>query len=179
MILVVANVLAFAGCMLMVLAGSVKGEKNTLRIQNGMLAIMSVANLLLTGYTGAAVNVIGIARNILYNRKRLTMPVKVLLVAVAAVATFLLNNHGLIGYFPTMTMVLFTFCLGFGGVVGIKSITIVSQILWAFYDFTYRNYTAFIFDILTVISCIIGIYRNIKLMGREAFVSETVNEKEP
>ncbi|MCR5717398.1 MAG: YgjV family protein [Lachnospiraceae bacterium] len=168
----IANGLSLIGCILMVLSGSVKGERNTLRIQNLQLVILGIANFMLTGYTGAAINAIGIARNLLYRAKKLTMPVKIALIAVAALATYLLNNAGIVGWFPTLTMVLFTFLLGFGGVIGIKVITIVAQILWAFYDFHYRNYTAFAFDLITVCSCIVGIYRNYRLYGKKAFQTE-------
>jgi len=41
----------------------------------------------------------------------------------------------------------------------IRSLTIVSRILWAIYDFIFMNYLTFVFDVITLLSAIIAAWR--------------------
>ena len=43
--------------------------------------------------------------------------------------------------------------------MGIKALIFITTCGWAIYDFSITNYVGFVFDILTLISCIIGVIR--------------------
>ena len=52
-----------------------------------------------------------------------------------------------------------------GGAIGIKVLIFITTCGWGVYDFSIKNYVGLIFDILTIISCIIGIFRLKKEAG--------------
>ena len=73
--------------------------------------------------------------------------------------TLIFNNGGIAGWLPAVNLFIFTYFLGMGGAMGIKALIFITTCGWAIYDFSITNYVGFVFDILTLISCIIGVIR--------------------
>ena len=92
---------------------------------------------------------------------------------IGVVMTLIFNNGGIAGWLPAINLFIFTYFLGMGGAIGIKILIFITTCGWGVYDFSIKNYVGLIFDILTIISCIIGIFR----LKKEAGVTkETVVE---
>lgn len=160
--LIIANIVIFIGCTLMVITGYIKDEKKMLRVQDAQMVFLATGNFLLKGYSGFIISVLALIKNEIYLAKKLNGLAKALVVAVAVVMTFIFNNKGLVGWFPAVTMVAFTYLLGIGGALGFKIVIGVAEIGWAIYDFSCGNYVGTAFDIFTIISCGIGVMRVMK-----------------
>jgi len=160
--LFIANIVIFLGCTLMVITGYVKDEKKMLRVQDGQLIFLAIGNFLLKGYSGFIINLLALVKNEIYIAKKLNQVAKAVIMLVAVVMTLIFNNRGLIGWFPALTMVAFTYFLGIGGALGFKIVIGVAEIGWAIYDFSCGNYVGTAFDIFTIISCTIGVLRVMK-----------------
>ncbi len=155
----VAQVLSFIGYSLMVVTGYIKKEKKMLRVQDLQLVFMAGMTLLLNAYSGAIINTLAIVKNEIYLAGKLNKYTKAAVVGFGAVMTFIFNNSGIMGWWPILSLFVFTYLLGKGGAIGIKLLILGTTIGWGIFDLYITNYVGVVFDVLTVISCIIGIIR--------------------
>ena len=81
-IIVIGNIVAFIGAILMVLVGFIKTKRNILIAQNIQFLIMGLGNLILGGVSGFIVNIVGILRNIICLRWNLNVPLKIFFIAL-------------------------------------------------------------------------------------------------
>lgn len=155
---IIANIIAFIGCSIMVATGFIKTKKSILVAQNVQLFLQGLANFLLGGITGAVSNVISVIRNIYCLKFTFSLPVKLVFIAIQAVFTQMTNNSGLIGWLPFIACVIFISVLDTQNEIVLKSSLIVGEACWITYDLYIKNYTGCAFDCFTVISTIIGIF---------------------
>jgi len=158
-LLLIGNILSFAGAILMVCIGLIKTKRNILLAQNGQFILMGIGNLVLGGVSGALSNGLGIIRNLVCLNRDFTPALKALFIALQAVLTLILNREGLFGWLPFVAALLFTLSLDAENAIVLKLAIIAGQLCWCFYDASIRNYTALAFDIFTVLSNIVGILR--------------------
>ena len=169
-IVLIANIISFIGCLLMVAIGLIRERRKILLTQCVMWAILTVSNLMLGGVTGAVSNSISIVRNLYSLKRPLTLPVKIGFIAVQTAITAFTNELGLIGWLPTLAAATFTFLMDVKDAVTLKYVIIFGQTLWGIFDFSIRNYTACAFDVMTVVSTCVGIV--MLLAGRRAANAE-------
>ena len=154
-----AQVLSFIGYVLMVVTGYIKKEKKMLRTQDVQLVFIIAMGVLLNAFSGIIINSIQIIKNEIYLRGKLNKYSKAVIVGLGIVMTLIFNNGGIAGWLPAVNLFIFTYFLGMGGAMGIKALIFITTCGWAIYDFSITNYVGFVFDILTLISCIIGVIR--------------------
>ena len=169
----IAQVLSLIGYTLMVVTGYIKKEKKMLRTQDVQLLFIIGMGVLLNAFSGIIINTIQIIKNEIYLRGKLNKYSKAAIVGVGVVMTLIFNNGGIAGLLPAINLFIFTYFLGMGGAIGIKVLIFITTCGWGVYDFSIKNYVGLIFDILTIISCIIGIFRLKKEAG---ITKETVVE---
>lgn len=155
---ILANIITFFGSLIMISVGLIKKKKHILLVQCFQFGIMGTGNLLLGGYTGVIANLIGVARNLLCLRFPFTVFWKILFISVQAVLSFLTNNAGLIGWLPFAATAVYTLFLDTTSDLHLKLLIVFGQICWAIYDLTIQNYSALLFDVLTLLSCLVGIF---------------------
>ena len=155
----IAQVLSLIGYTLMVITGYIKKEKKMLRTQDVQLLFIIGMGVLLNAFSGIIINTIQIIKNEVYLRGKLNKYTKAVIVGAGIVMTLIFNNGGIAGWLPAVNLFIFTYFLGMGGAIGIKILIFITTCGWGVYDFSIKNYVGFIFDILTIISCIIGIIR--------------------
>ena len=102
--LIIANIVIFTGCTLMVITGYIKEEKKMLRVQDAQLFFLAVGNLLLKGYSGFIISLLALVKNEIYLAKKLNYVAKALIMSVAVVMTFIFNNRGLVGLYMTIAV---------------------------------------------------------------------------
>jgi len=154
-----AQVLSLIGYVLMVVTGYIKKEKKMLRTQDVQLVFIIAMGVLLNAFSGIIINSIQIIKNEIYLRGKLNKYTKAVIVGLGIVMTLIFNNGGIAGWLPAVNLFIFTYFLGMGGALGIKALIFITTCGWAIYDFSITNYVGFVFDILTLISCIIGVIR--------------------
>ena len=160
--IIIANIFAFVGASLMAGIGLLKKKNQILIVQCIQFLIMGIANLLLGGITGFISNIASIARNLFCLKWEYTTPWKLVFIAMQILLSAGANNLGLLGWFPIISSVLFTWFLDLKSEIQLKIVIITAQVLWIFYDFTLMNYVTFVFGIITVISNLIGIWMILK-----------------
>ncbi len=157
-IVVIGNAIAFAGAMLMVAVGFLKTRKSILLTQCSMFTLMGIANLILGGMTGAISSLVSILRNLLCLKGPLTVPTKLLVIAIQVVLSARLNTLGWIGWLPIISACFYTWMIDVKDETRLKIVLIVSQSMWFVYDLTIQNYVGFTFDVLTILSNMYGIF---------------------
>ena len=75
-IVLIANIISFVGAVIMVVSGLLKTKRTILIAQNIQFAIQAVGNILLGGYSGAAINLISIVRNVFLRVRAVHMGVE-------------------------------------------------------------------------------------------------------
>ena len=167
----IAQILSLIGYSLMVVTGYIKKEKRMLRVQDLQLLFIIGMGVLLNAFSGIIINSIQIIKNEIYLGGKLNKYTKAAIVACGVVMTLIFNNGGIAGWLPAINLFIFTYFLGMGGETGIKILIFITTCGWAVYDFTITNYVGLVFDILTIISCIIGIMR----LKKDERTSETLS----
>lgn len=165
--LLLGNIAAFVGCLLMVGIGLVKKKEHILTAQCVQFAFMGLGNLALGATAGVISNGISIVRNLVFARVKNTTMLKIVFIAIQAVLTLITGGTALIEWLPVTAVVVYTWCLDLKSDVAFKLMIIGCQVLWTVYDLHYLNYVAFTFDILTMISTVIGIFRIKKAKNAE------------
>lgn len=157
--LLIGNAISLAGAILMVLSGLIKKKRKILLVQNVQFALMGSGNLILGSWSGMIANAVSIFRNFYCLKWDLTVWPKVFFIAVQAVLTIVTNHAGAIGYLPLAAAVAFTLVLDTKDERKLKAVIIFGQLCWLVHDVHFDIFTSAIFDVLSVISNLIGIWR--------------------
>ena len=157
--ILLGNLISFAGAFLMVVIGLIKRKEKVLAVQCVQFSLMGIGNLVLGGVTGALSNLISLVRNLICYKFGITIPLKLMFIAVQAGLSLWVNTQGLIGLLPVLAAIIFTWFLDIKSDLGMKILLIDTQCLWLVYDFTIMNYVSFAFDIMCLCANGVGIYR--------------------
>jgi len=155
--LVIANMVAMIGCVLMVAVGFLQKKRQILLVQCVQFGFLGASNILLGALTGAVSGAISILRNLVFLRKENTPAMKLGFVVVQVVLSLMVGIKGWIDWFPVLSTVLYTWFIDVKSEVRLKLVMIAAQVLWLVYDITYMNYVAAVFDGLTIGSNLVGI----------------------
>ncbi|MCQ2558887.1 MAG: YgjV family protein [Oscillospiraceae bacterium] len=155
--IILGNIIALVGSLIMASLGLIKDEKKLLTVQNIQFAVFTVGNLVLGGITGAIANFVSMLRNILCIKINFGLGWKLFFIALQSVLSLVFNNAGLLGLLPVFAACIFTLCMGFSNELLLKSAIVLGQLAWAVYDFNIMNYTTLVFDILAVCSSMYAI----------------------
>lgn len=156
--LLIGNAIALAGCVLMVAIGFLKKKEQILGAQCVQFALMGAGNLVLGAMSGVISNAVSIARNLVLAKVENNAWVKVAFIAAQTALTVMFGGTGLIEWLPVIAVVVYTWFLDIQNPVVFKLMIIGLQVLWVVYDFYYRNYVAFAFDLFTIASTTVGIF---------------------
>ena len=95
----------------MTVSGICKTKKNTLIIQTIDIVFATIANIILSGVSGAIINCVSIIRNILCYKNKFTLPVKIIITIITIGLSITFNNKGLIGLLPLISNISYTFLM--------------------------------------------------------------------
>ena len=169
--ILLGNIVSLIGSLVLVLIGLIKRKEHVLIAQCFQFGIMSVSNLILGGITGALLNFVSMVRNLIGYKFGITTPIKIVVIVIQVVLSLMMNNLGLIGLLPVISVSAFTWLIDMKSDLGMKLLLMVTTFPWIIYDFTTRNYVSVLFDVAFVCANCIGIYR-IKKGETERTVSE-------
>ncbi|MCD7830400.1 MAG: YgjV family protein [Clostridiales bacterium] len=165
--LLIGNLVALVGSLLMVSIGFIKDKKKILTVQCLQFGVLAAANLLLGAYAGAVSNGVSIVRNLAFFKVEATTPLKVFFVVLQLGLTLAGGVPAPIELLPILSTVIYTCSLDMKSIFRFKFVLILTQSLWVVYDFYYQNYAAFVFDLLTVSAHIFSVIQ-LKRDGKEA-----------
>jgi len=154
---ILGNLVSMLGCALMVTIGFVRDRKRVITLQCFQFGFLGLGNLILGAFSGFISGVVSIARNLIFPRVGGGLGLKLVFIAVQVVVTLLAGWAGPISLLPLGAGILFTWFIDTKSDAQLKWVIILAQILWGIYDFHYRNYVSFTFDILTILSNLLGL----------------------
>ena len=155
--LILGNALCFVSSIIMLLMGFIKRKRRFLLAQSGMNAIFIAGNLCLGGISGAITNAVTMLRNFYSLRWELGRWAKLVFIAIQLGLAAFFGCDTLIQWLPIVGACVFTWFMDTEDMVLLKAIVIGTQILWAIYDFSIRNYATVPFDIGAAVTNAIGI----------------------
>jgi len=164
--IIIGNVIMFVSSVLMMIAGLPKSKKTCIILQTIQIFGMSIGNLFLGSFPGFFVNCCSGIRNIFAYKDKLKLPIKLLVIFLSIVISLAFNNIGFFVIFPILSIITFTLGVDTKNVVLFKWLIILGNVFWLIHDIHVMSYVAVIFDILGIITNLIGIIR-IKKSKRE------------
>ena len=156
---IIGNIIALFGSILMVYSGIIKQKKKILLVQTIQISLFVISNIILGGITGAIINAINCFRNILCYKDKFGYKEKIIIALSSTVLSVYFNNIGIIGILPVISTVLYIFLMDMKNIIKFKVLIIVTLILWGIYDIYIRSYTSAIFDFVSVIANVYAIYK--------------------
>lgn len=151
------NIVALIGAALMVSTGFLKTKKQILVAQCLQYGVFSAANAVLGAFSGITANIVGIARNLFCMKRTFTTPWKLAFIAAQLALFAAFNADGWFGLLPAAATCIYTWFLDLKDEGKLKLVIIATVVCWAVYDFAFRNYVTFAFDLGAVVSNLIGI----------------------
>ena len=151
------NIVALIGAAIMVSTGFLKTKKQIFIVQCFQYGVLSASNAILGAFTGITANIIGIARNLFCMKKEFTTPWKIAFIAAQLALLFAFNSDGWLGLLPAAATCAYTWFLDLKDEVQLKIVLILTVLCWAVYDFVFKNYVTFAFDLGAVVSNANGI----------------------
>lgn len=177
MILIIANILSFIGNLLFSLSSILKSKKKILLFQSTNHVLAIISEILTTAYSGVVQEVVALVRNFVLlfvdsKNKIAKLIITVSCVIVAVVVGVIINynfsSNVWYGYLPIVATVIYSTGVIIAFMVNmyelqcefiIKVALIINGILWGTYGFFVQLYPIMIFNVLTIVLCIISIIR--------------------
>ena len=156
--ILIGNLISGIGCVLMVAIGLLKKKSHILIAQSFQCGFMGVGNLILGGVSGFIANIVSIARNLVFVKCQTTVPLKVFFIFLQVLLSLGSLGDGWICWLPILASALFTWFLDTKRTDILKVVIITTQVMWLTYDIYYRNYVAVTFDVMTMLSNLIGFF---------------------
>lgn len=153
----IGNIVALVGAVIMVLTGFLKTKKQILAAQCVQYVVLSTSNAVLGAFTGITANIVGVARNLFCAKKKFTTPWKLVFIAAQLALLLAFNADGWLGLLPAAATCAYTWFLDLKDEKKLKAVIIFTVLLWAVYDFLFKNYVTFAFDLGTAVTNAIGI----------------------
>lgn len=157
-LLLIGNAISMIGCLIMVLIGFLKQKSQILAAQCIQCLFMGVGNLVLGGISGFVCNIVTILRNLVFLKFRNTTFLKILFIVLQFVLSIGSLSTGFISWLPILAAALFTWCMDTKSEAKLKICILCTQVMWLTYDLYFRNYAASAFDVMTMVSNLIGLY---------------------
>ena len=148
--LVIGNIIALIGSVLLICTGLLSKKKHIVFVQSIQILCFVISNLVLKGFSGVVINSLSFFRNIFAYKEKLTNPIKICFIVVAAFLCIIFNNKGIIGFLPLISMCLYTWFMTTKDIIKFKYLMITITLLWGIYDFYIMSYTSALVDFITV-----------------------------
>jgi len=157
--LILGNIIAFVAASINIIIGIIKNKKKILFAQTIQYVTYAIADFILGGITGAITNLISIFRNILCYKGKLNKIMIGIIILISIILTLMFNNLGFIGLLPLFNNIIYTIFINVKDELKFKILILIQVFLWLIYDLTIKSYTSAIFEVITIISCIITSYQ--------------------
>ena len=160
--IIIANIIDFVAAIVQVGSGAIKKKSRILIVQTIQLLMQAVSMLLLGGVTGAVSNVLSCFRNFLCYKDKLNVVWKVILIIASIGFTIALNDQGFLGIIPAAVCTIYIIFMDIKDPVKFKLLVTLSFVPWAVYHFILKSYTGAIFDVATVVTNAVTLFKMVK-----------------
>ena len=101
-------------------------------------------------------------RNFLCYKDKLNVVWKVILIIASIGFTIALNDQGLLGIIPAAVCTIYIIFMDIKDPVKFKLLVTLSFVPWAVYHFILKSYTGAIFDVATVVTNAVTLFKMVK-----------------
>ena len=122
--IIVANIISIVSCTMMVLIGLIKNK--ILLSQCVQFTLMGVSHYLLGGMGGVWATVVSILRNLAFFKFKVTVPLKILFVALSVVLSLGTVTFNPITWLPILATSLFTWVIDSEDIIKFKNVMILT-----------------------------------------------------
>lgn len=158
-LIIIGNIIALIAASISIIIGIIKNRKKIIYIQTIQFFTYTISNLVLGGISGAIADLIGMVRNILSYKEKLTKFAITLILVISTILTLMFNNLGFIGLLPLFSTIIYTVFINEKNPLKFKLLFLITAILWFFYDFAIKAYTSATFDFFTIITSSVTAYQ--------------------
>ena len=151
------NCISLIGCLIMVAVGFLKKKSQILIAQCFQCAFIGFANLILGGISGFTCMMISLVRNMIFVKHNPSIPLKLCFITLQILFSLAGLSNGLINFLPIIAASIFTWNLDTTSIVRLKVVITSTMVLWLIHDLHFHNYVSSSFDIMTIISNLIGL----------------------
>lgn len=159
---VITQVVGFLGFALAVLTFQSNKHKNITMLKCASDALFVVQFVMLGAYTGAMMNGIGCARNIVYAQlveKKKSVKLAVIIFSIIVIAAGAFTWKGPISLLAIVGKLLSTLSYAFKNPKNVRRMTIPVCLVWAIYDFICNSWAGVLTEIFTLSSIAIAYFR--------------------
>ena len=160
--IIIANIIDFVAAIVQVGSGAIKKKSRILIVQTIQLLMQAVSMLILGGVTGAVSNVLSCFRNFLCYKDKLNLAWKIILIVASIGFTISLNDQGFLGIIPAAVCTVYIIFMDIKDPVKFKLLVTLSFVPWAVYHFILKSYTGAIFDVATVATNAVTLFKMVK-----------------
>ena len=161
------QLIGFVGLATSILAFQFKKHRGIVLCKMSSELIFALQYILLGAWTAAILDGVSVVRNSLYTnfvkRGRSTTPV-IIGFCTFVIATGIFTFSGWITLLPITAKLLTTISYGMKNEKLLRFITLPSCIMWSIYNLQIGSFEAAVGDTLTLISLLIGIYKNFLIL---------------
>lgn len=156
---IIGNFIAFIAAIIMVISGYVKSKQATLFLQIIETLFDALACFVLGAISGGIVSLFSVIRSALAYKDKFNVSIKCLIIISVAYFSIAFNQNSWIGYLPLLAFIIYTIFIDKTEKEKFKILTIVSLSLWVIHDFVMKAYISVVFDIGSIVTSLIAVYR--------------------
>ena len=157
--IIIGNAISIIAAIIMIYTGTLKNKKKIILIQSFQIFLLTISNFILGGMSGAIVNISCVIRNILEYKDKLGIKTKIVLTAVTVYFSVKYNNHGLLGYLPIISTIVYLWLINLKDIIKFKYLVIFTNSTWFLYDLLIFAVVMAVFDFVSVITNIISVIK--------------------
>ena len=168
-LVLVGRIFSILACVLMVIIGYLKHKKTILWAQNLQFVLFTISYACLGGIAAVVSNIVSLIRNLICLKWNLTVPLQIFFIGFQGVFTFITTANRWMDWLPFAAATMITLTLRSKKDLVIKLGCIGSILCFGTYDFLLKNWVVFAFDVFSLITSLIGVYRILFDKEKEAF----------
>ena len=168
--IIIGNIVAFIGSIIMVYTGLIKEKKKLIFVQTIQIGLFVISNFVTGGITGGIINILCLGRNILSYKEKLGFKEKVILTILSIGLSVPVNTLGIYGLLPVIGTVAYIWLMNTKDILKFKWLVIFNGIMWLIYDAYISLFVSAVFDFMTIGTTIIS-------MIQIKFGKKNVNDK--
>jgi len=165
--LILGNAIALFAASFSIILGIIKNRKKIIYIQILQSFTYAISNIILGGISGAIADLIGVIRNILCYKEKLTKVAILSLIILSTLLTLVFNNLSFIGFLPLFSTIIYTSFMNEKNPLKFKLLFLINSILWFFYSLVIKNYPSAIFNLFAIIASAITAYQIYKKQNKQ------------
>ncbi len=191
MVLIIANILSFIGNFLFTLSSILRGKKKILLCQSSNYIFSVISEFMMGAYSGMIQEGMSFFRNIsllfVKNKKKsIKLLVTLIFVISAVVAGILINifysDNVWYGYLPVCGTIVYSTAVILGFMLNVSEVKaeviikiglLTNSFIWTAYGFFVKLYPIMIFNMITIILCIISLTRLKIITNKNKKIEET------